>query len=60
MRLLYFYMEITDDLLRRIVHETLRELGPEADPALIRKVVQEVLRRLQQEQSPSPHKLQQK
>ena len=47
-----FYMEITDDLLRRIVRETLRELGPEADPALIRKVVQEVLRRLQQEQSP--------
>jgi hypothetical protein len=45
-------MEITDDLLRRIVRETLRELGPEADPALIRKVVQEVLRRLQQEQSP--------
>jgi hypothetical protein len=53
-------MEITDDLLRRIVHETLRELGPEADPALIRKVVQEVLRRLQQEQSPSPHKFQRK
>ncbi len=48
-----FYMEITDDLLRRVVRETLRELGPDADPALVRKVVQEVLRRLQQEQ-PSP------
>ena len=47
-------MEITDDLLRRIVREVLRELGPEADPALIRKVVQAVLRRLQQEQPPSP------
>ncbi|MGH7493197.1 MAG: hypothetical protein ACREOO_12490 [bacterium] len=53
-------MEITDDLLRRVVRETLRELGPEADPALIRKVVQEVLRRLQQEQSPLPHQLQPK
>lgn len=47
-------MEITDDLLRRIVRETLRELGPGADPALIRKVVEEVLRRLQQEPHPSP------
>ncbi len=53
-------MEITDELLRRIVRETLRELGPDADPALIRKVVQEVLRRLQQEQSPSPRTLESK
>jgi hypothetical protein len=51
-------MDITDELLRRIVRETLRELGPEADPAFIRKIVQEVLRRLQQEQSLSPPKLQ--
>ena len=39
-------MEITDDKLRQIVRETLRELGPHADPALVQKVVREVLRQL--------------
>jgi hypothetical protein len=30
-------MEINDDKLRQIVRETLRELGPHADPARCRK-----------------------
>ncbi len=41
-------MEITDDKLRQIVRETLRELGPHADPALVQKVVREVVRHLMQ------------
>lgn len=40
-------MDISDEKLRQIVRETLRELGPEADPALVRKVVREVVRHLQ-------------
>jgi hypothetical protein len=39
-------MEITDDKLRQIVRETLRELGPQADPALVQKVVRQVVRQL--------------
>jgi hypothetical protein len=39
-------MEITDEKLRQIVRETLRELGPDADPALVRKVVRDVVRHL--------------
>ncbi len=39
-------MEITDDKLRQIVRETLRELGPHADPALVQKIVREVVRHL--------------
>lgn len=46
-------MEISEELLRRIVREAVQELGAQADPELIRKVVLEVIRRLQQEQ-PSP------
>jgi len=41
-------MEITDDKLRQIVRETLRELGPHADPALVQKVVRQVVRQLMQ------------
>ena len=41
-------MEISDDKLRQIVRETLRELGPHADPALVQKVVREVVRHLTQ------------
>jgi hypothetical protein len=41
-------MEITDDKLRQIVRETLRELGPHADPALVQKIVREVVRQLLQ------------
>lgn len=41
-------MEISDEKLRQIVRETLRELGSDADPALIRKVVHEVVRQLNQ------------
>lgn len=41
-------MELTDDKLRQIVRETLRELGPHADPALVQKVVREVVRHLMQ------------
>jgi hypothetical protein len=41
-------MEITDDKLRQIVRETLRELGPQADPALVQKVVRQVVRQLMQ------------
>jgi len=37
-------MEISDEKLRQIVRETLRELGADADPALVRKVVREVVR----------------
>ncbi len=39
-------MEITDDKLRQIVRETLRELGPHADPALVQKIVRQVVRHL--------------
>jgi hypothetical protein len=39
-------MEISDDKLRQIVRETLRELGPHADPALVQKVVRQVVRQL--------------
>jgi hypothetical protein len=39
-------VEITDDKLRQIVRETLRELGPHADPALVQKIVREVVRHL--------------
>ncbi|MGH7456029.1 MAG: hypothetical protein ACRENG_32045 [bacterium] len=39
-------MELSDDKLRQIVRETLRELGPNADPALVQKVVREVVRHL--------------
>ncbi|MCL4704670.1 hypothetical protein KJ068_05890 [bacterium] len=46
-------MEISEDMLRRIVRETLHELGPDADPALLRKVVLEVIRQLQREQQSS-------
>jgi hypothetical protein len=41
-------MEITDDKLRQIVRETLRELGPHADPALVQKIVRQVVRQLLQ------------
>jgi hypothetical protein len=43
---LEYDMEITDDKLRQIVRETLRELGPHADPALVQKIVREVVRHL--------------
>lgn len=41
-------MEITDDKLRQIVRETLRELGPHAEPALVQKIVRQVVRQLMQ------------
>jgi hypothetical protein len=48
-------MEITDDKLRQIVRETLRELGPHADSALVQKVVREVVRHLmKQGDQPAP------
>jgi hypothetical protein len=40
-------MEISDEKLRQIVRETLRELGADADPALVRKVVRDVVRQLE-------------
>jgi hypothetical protein len=40
-------MEISDEKLRQIVREALRELGPQADPALLRKVVRDVVRQLE-------------
>jgi hypothetical protein len=40
-------MELSDTKLRQIVRETLRELGPQADPALVRKVVRDVVRQLE-------------
>jgi len=45
-------MEISDEKLRQIVHETWRELGDGAAPDLVRKVVRDVIRRLQQK---APH-----
>jgi hypothetical protein len=45
-------MEISDEKLRQIVRETLRELGAQADPALVRKVVREVVRQLQKQNAP--------
>ncbi|GEM_PF-1642657 len=48
-------MEISDEKLRQIVRETLRELGAEATPELVRKVVREVIRRLQQKETPAHH-----
>jgi hypothetical protein len=48
-------MELSDDKLRQIVRETLRELGPHADPALVQKVVREVVRHLMKhEEHPAP------
>ncbi len=47
-------MEMNDDKLRQIVRETLRELGPHADPALVQKVVREVLRQLQKRDRHTP------
>jgi hypothetical protein len=41
-------MEITDDKLRQIVRETLRELGPHADAALVQKIVRQVVRQFMQ------------
>jgi len=46
-------MEISDEKLRQIVRETLREFGPNADPALIRKVVRDVVRQLDKKRAPS-------
>ncbi|MDZ7363113.1 MAG: hypothetical protein ONB46_20675 [candidate division KSB1 bacterium] len=40
-------MELSDEKLRQIVRETLRELGPQADPALVRKIVRDVVRQLE-------------
>jgi hypothetical protein len=48
-------MEISDEKLRQIVRETLRELGAEAAPDLVRKVVREVIRRLQQKEPSALH-----
>jgi len=45
-------MEISDEKLRQIVRETLRELGAEAAPDLVRKVVRDVIRQLQQTEAP--------
>ncbi len=45
-------MELSDEKLRQIVHETLRELGDEAAPDLIRKVVRAVIQQLQQKGTP--------
>lgn len=46
-------IEISDEKLRQIVHETLRELGDAAAPDLIRKVVRDVIRQLQAEATPA-------
>jgi len=46
-------MELSDEKLRQIVRETLRELGPQADPALVRKVVRDVVRQLQKKTLPA-------
>ena len=51
-------MEISDELLRRIIREAVRELGGDADPALLRKVVKDVIRRLQQEKDQPQRKAQ--
>ncbi len=39
-------VEISEELLRKIVREAVFELGPDADPVLLRKVVIAVTRRL--------------
>lgn len=39
-------LEVSDELVHKIVREALHELGPEADPALLRKIVIAVTRRL--------------
>lgn len=41
-------MEISEDLLRKIVRETLRELGAGAETDMVRKIVKEVIRRINQ------------
>lgn len=48
-------MELSDEKLRQIVHETLRELGDEAAPDLVRKVVRAVIQQLQQKGTPPFH-----
>jgi len=48
-------IEISDEKLRQLVREALRELGTEAAPDLVRKVVRDVIRRLQQEEAPARH-----
>jgi hypothetical protein len=46
-------MEISDEKLRQIVRETLRELGADADPALVCKVVRDVVRQLEKKDAQS-------
>ena len=46
-------MELSDEKLRQIVHETLHELGDEAAADLVRKVVRAVIQQLQQKGAPA-------
>lgn len=46
-------MELSDEKLRQIVHETLRDLGDDAAPELVRKVVRAVIHRLQLQERPA-------
>lgn len=41
-------MEISEAVLRKIVRETVRELGEDAEPNMVRKIVKEVIRRAAQ------------
>ena len=44
-------MNPSEELLQKIVKETLNELGHDANLDLVHKVVKEVLRRLEQQQN---------
>ena len=44
-------MNPSEELLQKIVQETLNELGHDANPDLVHKVVKEVLRRLELQHS---------
>lgn len=39
-------LEVSDELVRKIVREALLELGSDADPVVLRKIVIAVIRRL--------------
>jgi len=39
-------MHVTEDLVREIAEETMKVLGPRANPVVLKKTVREVIRRL--------------
>jgi len=48
-------MVVTEDLVRKIAKETMRILGPRANPVVLRKIVKEVIRRLLEGGNSSTH-----